>query len=444
MSAMISDANLPFFKGDQVSLIDMKASHLNEIQGRVLHFDRERKRFAVLIATGKKILVKAKNLFCLSALLLFQFKEKEQALQLVSDPTPDFLLKLKDILLNFQGQPNPENDPTIARMNDRMHACFISKWAEQMSRIYSDDAEREIIFIIEEAMNTLEFPGVRVELTMDLAQALGRLGDYNRAIELLEPCIDQHYGRFPRLAARLFHLYNPFGRSGNTQKILDLFEQGDRIIEEGLYDRRCNASFFYKAFADSMCAIHFLEDGTLFNQEQDILNIVKMAIEKCELLCTALEKEELNNIKALLEFYNKNFDVCIEYIDAHCKFAQQRFGREERDFFDPLRLRFECYLAKADYTNGRYYLDKWKKFANPDERTVQLLEKRLRKIERSRKRKKEKLRGKIQCANPFCFKVEKTEKEFQCCGNCRIPVYCSRKCQKVHWKRGHKEVCRKN
>jgi len=444
MSVMIPDAHLPFSKGDQVLLIDLKANHLNGIHGRVLHFDRQCKRFAVLIATGKKILVKPKNLSCLSSVLLFQSQEKEHISRLISDPTPDFLLKLKDILLNFQGQPNPKNDPTIARMNDRMHACFISKWASQMSRIYSDDAEREIVSIIEHVMETLEFPGAKVALTICLAKALDRLGDSNRAIELLENCIDQHYGQFPRVAATLFKHYNIFGLFGNPQKIIGLFEQGNGLIEEGLYDERCNASFFYKAFADSICMIYFIEDGTLCKLEQEILNTVEMAIEKCELLCNSREKEGLNDIKALLEFYNKNFDACIEYIDAHCKFALQRYGREVYHFVDFLRLRFECYLAKADYTNGRYYLDKWKKFANPDERTAQLLEKRLGKIDRSQKRKKEKLRGKTRCANPFCFKVEKTEGDFQCCGNCRIPVYCSRKCQKVHWKRGHKKVCRKN
>ncbi|KAI7867424.1 hypothetical protein BDF14DRAFT_1874970 [Spinellus fusiger] len=45
-----------------------------------------------------------------------------------------------------------------------------------------------------------------------------------------------------------------------------------------------------------------------------------------------------------------------------------------------------------------------------------------------------------QCANQ-CDKIETYENEFKRCGQCQRVVYCSRECQKQHWKEGHKAVC---
>lgn len=46
-----------------------------------------------------------------------------------------------------------------------------------------------------------------------------------------------------------------------------------------------------------------------------------------------------------------------------------------------------------------------------------------------------------QCANPFCTKMEEKQGDFKRCGQCQRVSYCSRECQKAHWKAGHKAVC---
>ena len=40
----------------------------------------------------------------------------------------------------------------------------------------------------------------------------------------------------------------------------------------------------------------------------------------------------------------------------------------------------------------------------------------------------------------MCGKYEQGEEKFQCCAVCRSMVYCSRECQKQHWKK-HKDDC---
>jgi hypothetical protein len=43
------------------------------------------------------------------------------------------------------------------------------------------------------------------------------------------------------------------------------------------------------------------------------------------------------------------------------------------------------------------------------------------------------------CASPGCQQIAVSMKQ---CGRCRAVRYCSQECQTVHWKRGHRQVCR--
>jgi hypothetical protein len=49
-----------------------------------------------------------------------------------------------------------------------------------------------------------------------------------------------------------------------------------------------------------------------------------------------------------------------------------------------------------------------------------------------------------KCSNPACEKKESTKGEFSKCSACKKSSYCSRVCQKEHWKSGHKAVCSLN
>jgi hypothetical protein len=46
------------------------------------------------------------------------------------------------------------------------------------------------------------------------------------------------------------------------------------------------------------------------------------------------------------------------------------------------------------------------------------------------------------CAN--CYVLEKTlDEKLLKCGQCRVIKYCSRECQREHWKKAHKKQCKK-
>ncbi|XP_041058068.1 uncharacterized protein LOC121285573 isoform X1 [Carcharodon carcharias] len=47
----------------------------------------------------------------------------------------------------------------------------------------------------------------------------------------------------------------------------------------------------------------------------------------------------------------------------------------------------------------------------------------------------------IICSSPMCNELEDLDCHFRSCERCRLTYYCSKVCQKYHWKHGHKEEC---
>jgi hypothetical protein len=47
----------------------------------------------------------------------------------------------------------------------------------------------------------------------------------------------------------------------------------------------------------------------------------------------------------------------------------------------------------------------------------------------------------VKCAHPMCAAVQQGV-EYSVCGQCGITAYCSRKCQRLHWRLSHKAECK--
>jgi hypothetical protein len=41
----------------------------------------------------------------------------------------------------------------------------------------------------------------------------------------------------------------------------------------------------------------------------------------------------------------------------------------------------------------------------------------------------------------YCESVEDSEHKLQTCSRCLLVAYCSKECQRAHWKNGHKQTC---
>lgn len=47
----------------------------------------------------------------------------------------------------------------------------------------------------------------------------------------------------------------------------------------------------------------------------------------------------------------------------------------------------------------------------------------------------------VFCSNPRCRYINVRDRYMAHCGDCLLTRYCTKKCQKLHWKNGHKENC---
>ena len=50
--------------------------------------------------------------------------------------------------------------------------------------------------------------------------------------------------------------------------------------------------------------------------------------------------------------------------------------------------------------------------------------------------------GLCHCANPGCLEAEDGQTAFKTCSACKGPAYCSKTCQRAHWRNGHKLKCK--
>jgi len=107
-------------------------------------------------------------------------------------------------------------------------------------------------------------------------------------------------------------------------------------------------------------------------------------------------------------------------------------------------LKAECYIALGNKLLSNKCLKKLNKFNKTGklsefigelEEKISLMEDKI--AEQKLKRVPQK------CSFFKCDNMETHLGEFQCCERCRLAIYCSKKCQKRHWRNGHKKACGK-
>jgi len=434
---MDRDPHLPFTKGDDAQLKNLSATHLNGKFVVVLFFDTISERFAVeIVDTGKQIKVKAVNLS--HWIRNTTFHPEYYRLLGISENHNDDIDTLRELAEGLR---------TISGITDSQKAYLAANWAGSMLKFQSDLLFKEIVSTMEIVLDSLDDPYWKVVVTTLLAQAEHELKNYDRMVELLEPLVEHHYGQLPQIAFSLFECYKPHDQ---YEKILQLYMKADELIER---KNHCgdlpeqNIQDVYRKFV--LCMLLGIDetDSLPIKHTPNVMVLIKVAICKAERVVHNNRDSFYKYIsKAFLEYHEGNYDAAIELLEAHNEEIQSNFGSEDVGVCQVLIMMFHCYVEKNDFSNAKYCLKKFKKHTDSEyEILMPALERRLNSINGSTKKKMKpkKIRTKGRCNNPFCLKVEKHEKQFQFCSGCRICKYCSRKCQKIHWKNGHKESCKK-
>jgi len=230
-------------------------------------------------------------------------------------------------------------------------------------------------------------------------------------------------------------------------KAFQLYNKADKLIVRKLYSWSCNIGAFYRSFVNLMQP-GFNSDFVPIKPKHEVMALIESAISKAEQAYQADVEDEAFFIywdKALLAYHRGSYDASIGILEEYNEGIQRTYGSEHFGVYYALLLMFHCYKEKNDFKNAKYCLKKFKKHAKPAVEVVRALEFQLQSVKGSAKNniKEKKIRTKGRCGNPFCLNVEKRQGQFEFCSACRICKYCSRKCQRIHWKNGHKESCKK-
>merc|ERR1712034_232364 len=110
-------------------------------------------------------------------------------------------------------------------------------------------------------------------------------------------------------------------------------------------------------------------------------------------------------------------------------------------------IKVECYIELGNKPMAKKVLHKLKRFRKIPgvNKTIIIFEKVIKKMSNTNSttqvEENARVRTRTQCSSYECKKVEPYIGAFKHCGRCRLKYYCSIKCQKKHWKNGHKEEC---
>jgi hypothetical protein len=139
-------------------------------------------------------------------------------------------------------------------------------------------------------------------------------------------------------------------------------------------------------------------------------------------------------------FLQKQYDQALERIKQHQNHVSKIFGRDCGIMRTVFKWKLKCYIKLQKKTNADACLKQFKKYCVLDSSEYQNLKRSVEKL-KGKVVKKVKVKSEQKCA--VCDEIESYCGEFKTCSACRIPVYCSKKCQRQHWKNGHRKQCGK-
>jgi len=434
------DPNLILKKGEQVILINLKKQEYNNLTGVVENFDQSSNRFIVTVnfhdGQKKRCLFQAKNVlgtmnFCPGSAAEIPLFMTYQNLRAQTKFTYEALLNMIPNLKNY-----PKTDGIF-------YAECIRVWYIKLIE-YNSPA------MFEQVTNVLKFaiPKCRdLKPQVILNKILGEiyvLNDKNEeSISILEAHLNQHCGWLPDFASQLLTAYR---RTFQFEKAKALYLKMNENVKLGLYVPSSEVPKAYLNYLIILSAKNFyypnfetLEEFQLVLKQFQIINENHVH--------SHVYENECGFHQGWLHYYLGNFKISLKFLMKYQTYISRRVGNVDR-MGNVFELRALCHIKLNEKQNAKRMLKEAKKFQGRGCHGFALIEKEIEKLENEKKQLKNvKKKTETKCSNPFCEKIEINRKHkknrFKVCSKCSIATYCSKKCQKHHWKNGHKEKCGK-
>lgn len=268
----------------------------------------------------------------------------------------------------------------------------------------------------------------QVEIKIKLSNTLCKLDRYDEAQELMGTVKDRHYGFLPAICSELAYVAIA---KGDNETAISLFKEVLPIIEAGNFSR---VQYFYDLYHCSTLAALTMGELNIANEALSRLHSYR---NKPRFL--------MQRTEAYYHLKIGNFSEALEIFTELQKDIALGRGIQDRTVVECHLRRAECLIMLKNKTMAKKCIREAKKLSDlhPDatfsERVQSAMDYMDGMVDNEQKQQKFPFEILMKCSNPVCASVEEIEKEFQVCAKCRATRYCSRKCQRKHWKLGHKK-----
>ena len=410
--------DIPNFIGKHVYTTDLKATKWNRQLGLVVGWNEKRERFALkMICDGSIKLFKPFNLN------YYWMPQNNKEKELVKLVTPKQLVDFEQGMELFDQLGSNEK---------YLHTYLKLMWFSNLFALQAKQDKRYLPKIeraLENIIEISQFQDLIVWAKLLLAAIFSWTEKSERIADLCMSCVGAHCGYLPELFGLVYkHL-------DNVEVLKDLYFRSKHMLT----NKTCNnrGVCFFQASANLLA----------FCRDHDpSVNIM----EECAFLREALDFSESSR-----NCYNSRAQICMleeNYEDAlrNIQIAQEKLTSDKgnvNSVSNCYRLKVNCYIKLGNKSMAQKALEKFKRFRNVADvnKEIDCLQSEIKIMlnanSTAQSEENQEVRTQTRCSFYECQKIEPQVGAFKHCGRCRLKYYCSIKCQKKHWKNGHKEEC---
>jgi len=415
--------DIPNLSGKHVRTMGLTATEWNGQGGWVVGWNEERERFVVKM--NRDASVKLFKPFNLKYAPLPPENEKEEKLT-------KLLLTNKFVDVEHGVDLFDQQGASEKYMLTWLKIVWLKK-------VWNGQAQQDKRYIpkiqaaFENIIETSQFEDLVVFSKIQLACVLSWTENIEQVTDLCLSCVGAHYGHLPELFSLMYHQT----MKENFEFVKDIYFQSKRMIE----NKTCT----------NRGLIHFIEasaDFLVFCKDQ---NFSVNTTQECIFLRKTIESYDssvgdYSLTMGRICILENNYEEAIRNVQIYQECTSS--GKGNVDMISQCYvIKVECYIELGNKPMAKKVLHKLKRFRKlprVDEYIV-AFENKIKKMSISNSttqvEENARVRTKTQCSSYECKQVETHIGAFKHCGRCRLKYYCSIKCQKKHWKNGHKEEC---
>ena len=387
-------------------LKNLQAQHYNDKRGVILGFNTVSQRFVVqLECPNRRIKVKGRNIRLLCSQECYT---KIRQMTAVDKPI------IKPILQIIESSKSLDADSYATILN--MATTRI------LNETFDPQILRTVVALIQEALGLSASETLKVDLTISLCLYLNALGRFDEALEIAIQMKERHFGRIPEIN----HCLAMSEKS--NEKIIELYKEILPLLRSGNY------GFWFRKgpFAATVIQAIYKEGGSR-----------KLAKEIFEDAADDAVEMEVSIMKGCLFLMKKDYAKALKCLTEYQGIVGERYGNGSKYIIQALNWRFTCFTGLGQKREALKCLKKLKRMDLVHEEEYVELERQCKMMKRSQK-SSIRVNRRMKCSNPFCAKIETKIGEYKKCSQCEVAKYCSKKCQRKHWKKGHKKECLAN